>query len=131
MLDENGNRVRPTRHPVVGRGDDYLNNRTDLAAAFVRTVNGKLVVGGVRNTRTQREVFVDLGAQSPKVQVELRYAIADLLTVVLDEAQSRFKLGSRVATDPPIDPDVLLGGRLKCAVRGPAPSTVIKRKRAV
>lgn len=124
---------------MIRHGDDFLDNRRDLAAAIIRRdKQGRLVVGGVRNPRTQREVEVVLGKLPLDVDEKLRDTVVDLLTAVLDEVQERFRLGRRYPHDnaggeyPPIDPDQILGAGIQRQVRpAQAAPDAGQRKRAV
>lgn len=109
-------------------GDDFTENRRDLAAALVRTETDPdgdmyVVVGGLPNSRTQR-ISTAKFKGGLDARDALRDVLYDLLTTVADEAQARFVFSERYTFDdgngrrPPLDPDTVIGGQLKNAVRG-------------
>jgi len=102
---------------MQGHGDDYTENRTDLAAACITLEGGQVCVRGPVNPRTGREIVLKFDG-GVDVRDGLRDMLYDLLTAVADEAQDRFRVRARHKHDngngkiPPLDPDAFLGHRL-------------------
>lgn len=117
----------PTQTIDTPHGDDATPNRRELADALVQLETDPdgqvwVTVGGLPNSRSQRISVAKLQGGLDARDV-LRDVLYDLLTTVADEVQGRFAISARYTFDdgngrrPPLDPDTVLGGQLKNAVR--------------
>lgn len=105
------------------RGDDYTDNRRDLAAALVRCEGKYVIVGGLPSGPGGEMPIVCIQG-GEDLRDSLREVVVALLTTVAHEVQDRWQVTGRwpdangTSIAPPIDPDALIGGQLARAVRG-------------
>lgn len=104
-------------------GDDYTDNRRDLAAALVRCEGKYVVVGGVpRGPCGEATVVCIQGGEG--LRDYLREFVVDLLTAMSHQVQDRWIIAGRYRKEngtsdgQAIDPDALIGGQLARVVRG-------------
>lgn len=123
--------VLPTHELAVkpqGYGEDFRDNRRDLAAALVRCEGMYVVVGGIAAGPGGDAPITSIHTPDVHHRVALRDSLREvvfaLLTATAYAVQDRFRIGERYPLEngtsvcAPIDPDALIGGQLARAVRG-------------